>query len=744
MSIKAQVQLDGTETEKRLAHMLFDEQVHVLSTFELNQIASLTYGDESCDQIFEMITNCLRLPLDFSVLTLQKCLVITHHVLIYGSEKCVNSAWGVGRSVEVLQEFNTVLWQQERKTVGTWWNQIKGGSVDKGFPVREAAQKLHAVLQDKNEIQRLRHDKADPNSLVPVGDDKVGFVSDKVRLLMLRRRMEEQQLRRTKSNLAKASGGYGGGYNSKDGKVVVGAAHSMDEMLARAAREKKKFSDTGPVHYRASQPPQTTTTRTTRTTTPATADLLDFDPTPAPAPAVDLLDFGATPSVQTPPAAPVLDIFSPNPTVPSSGDLLAQPTTNGTSQDYLMQPKATNNGGVGATSDLLSMMTVSSDATTTTTTTTVPPPLSENTLNGIVATEPAKKSVMSSNVDRFSALDALAPPEATKPNSILAGVEAQNRILSFTSTTPTQPPMTSSSMGGGLSAPPSLEPNHPLGGQTTLSMNDGSALGGPMGGGVQEQQPPGMDNTSALGDTMGGFGGATPLGAQSMGESSVMGGGAMGGSGAMGGFGGATPLGAQSMGESSVMGGGAMGGGAMGGFGGATPLGAQSMGESSVMGGGAMGGGAMGGFGAQSMGESSVMGGGAMGGFGGAAPLGAPPQVPSPGMGESSVMGGSSLSSPYGNAPYMGDTMGNAMGEMPSMPPPMPPSDPPPMPPDDDPPSVPGSSLPTMGDRYIVGGGNPNEDDQDNGFLMGGAMGAGLGDPIAAAPAGAPPPPPPA
>jgi hypothetical protein len=45
---------------------------------------------------------------------------------------------------------------------------------------------------------------------------------------------------------------------------------------------------------------------------------------------------------------------------------------------------------------------------------------------------PVTQSVMASNEDRYAALDALAGPESKTSGSLLTGLEAQNRILSFT------------------------------------------------------------------------------------------------------------------------------------------------------------------------------------------------------------------------------------------------------------------------------------------------------------------------
>ena len=411
--LQGKAKLSGSEAKIKLADLLLDEICQVISSFELNQIASLTYGDMVCDEIFEMLEEVMSHPLDHSPLTLQKSLVVTKHIVIYGSEKTVNSAWALGRYVNNLREYNTVLIAQQRQGPDAIWQRIKGGGVDKGFPVREAAEELNALLQSREHIQMVRHTKADPNSLVPVGDDKIAFASDEVRHYLLKKRIQEQSLMHTKSNLKKERGGFGGGYQAKDGKNVVGAAHSIEEMIARANKEKQKFSDDGPLHH---QP----------------EDILAYEqPTAvAAAPEVDLLDF-SSPA----PAAPH---------IADTNDLLGTVDLLGITESA--EPRTT----LDATADLLSLMTVSA----------APPSVESKPVSAIhdsfapvsgmtqeleksigiatVAPGPAMASesksnaamnTMNANVDRFAALDELASNNGKSLGSILTGVEARNRIL---------------------------------------------------------------------------------------------------------------------------------------------------------------------------------------------------------------------------------------------------------------------------------------------------------------------------
>ncbi len=234
-----------SQAERELRPLLLDDGCQVLSTFELNKVASLTYGDLVCDEMFELIENIVAQPLNYSPLTVQKTLVVTKHILIYGSEKCVNSAYGIGKFVEGLTTFNSVLAAQQQRGANAFLQRLQGGGVDRGGPIRDAAKPLHELLKNINELQRIRNESASRDSLVPIGDDKVAFITDDVRHWILKRKIQQQEQIEIRSNLAKSEGGFGGGYMTKDGKNVVGAAHGIEEMIKMAQRDKKKFTDSG-------------------------------------------------------------------------------------------------------------------------------------------------------------------------------------------------------------------------------------------------------------------------------------------------------------------------------------------------------------------------------------------------------------------------------------------------------------------------------------------------------------------
>ena len=283
----------ANQVRQQLLSILQNPDQQSLTSLELNQWASLTYhegqhsaDDDLCEVIFQTLREVLQQPLDKTVLTLQKTLVVARHLLLVGAARVVNEAKILGPVAQPLQNYNTALLQQQQA-----WYMLKGGAVDQGEPVRTAATAFLQLLTlppAQLEHERARH--ADPAALVPVGSaTQLAFVSDPERFQNLQSHVKTLQLQ--KSNLVKADNGFGGGYASKDGKTVVGAAHSMDEMLqmAQQAEQKKKaaFSDTGtsrgaPQDFSEYVSPTAadflTTTTNTNTVAP-TADLLDFSAT---------------------------------------------------------------------------------------------------------------------------------------------------------------------------------------------------------------------------------------------------------------------------------------------------------------------------------------------------------------------------------------------------------------------------------------------------------------------------------
>jgi ENTH domain len=251
---RAKAALQGSETEQRIAVLLYDDSVQVVSSFELNQMASLTYHEctvltssrhDMMEIILEHLEQIMTNPINFSNISVQKALVVTNHLLLHGAEKvvpCIKQQ--LGRPIDSLRQYNTVLAAQQQSSSTAWLLRLKGGGVDTAGPVRDLSERIYGMLCNMQRLQFERCTSADPNSLVPVGDRKqVAFVTDEVRFEQLKKRMQEEQRIMTRSNLAKASDGFGSGYMAANGKSVVGAAHGIEEMLKQKQKEEQRFSD---------------------------------------------------------------------------------------------------------------------------------------------------------------------------------------------------------------------------------------------------------------------------------------------------------------------------------------------------------------------------------------------------------------------------------------------------------------------------------------------------------------------
>jgi hypothetical protein len=445
----------GNEGERVRRFLLLDEQVLVISTFELNKVASLSYNELVCDELFEVIENIVAQPQRSTPLALHKTVVVLKHILIYGSEKCVNSAYGIGKFIESLQNYNTVFLAQERRGPGGLIQRIKGGGVDKGEPVREATKQITVLLSNIKDLQRIRIENASKDSLVPVGNNTVGFITDEVRLIILQKRMEKQQRIELKSNLAKSEGGFGGGYNARDGKTVIGAAHGIEEMVKMASKQKKKFSDDGTpgetedekILKELMAEARAAKKETEAAKKKAEADLLGANDS-KPASDMDLLDFGGDTTTPTPSTGASADLlgghdllgaFAPapapmasmDPFAPIAGgnqwggnDLLGSttsalpPVSNDPFGVTLLAPNMDLGGGIGGTSNQIAGT-------------------AESTPQAPIASrqpDEPKKSMMASNEDRFAALDALAANLATSRVTTLDMKNAENRILGFVDT----------------------------------------------------------------------------------------------------------------------------------------------------------------------------------------------------------------------------------------------------------------------------------------------------------------------
>eukprot|EP00571_Detonula_confervacea_P006052 CAMPEP_0172313868 /NCGR_PEP_ID=MMETSP1058-20130122/21155_1 /TAXON_ID=83371 /ORGANISM="Detonula confervacea, Strain CCMP 353" /LENGTH=788 /DNA_ID=CAMNT_0013027593 /DNA_START=161 /DNA_END=2527 /DNA_ORIENTATION=- len=257
----------------------------------LNTLGGGTHGTSIANEMFELVVDLtLGKYTQHSVLALTKTIHLIQHVLLHGSETCVMNGellYRIEMVVQPLRNLNTALVEQQMvehilsnegrvgaendivlttEGIGQQLAQfgtratatmikLRGGSVDQGHPVRMAASKLYGIVSGPNNLRQLRMQQQQPSSLVPIGSTKqVGYITDEGRLQLLQEKMaaeektakqkqyqEEQRLKQTRSNLRGSSvmDSFGGGYASSNGggNRVVGAAHSLEDMIKTAKYE---------------------------------------------------------------------------------------------------------------------------------------------------------------------------------------------------------------------------------------------------------------------------------------------------------------------------------------------------------------------------------------------------------------------------------------------------------------------------------------------------------------------------
>ena len=459
------------ESVRHIENLLRDESVQVLSSLQLNQIASYTFhessianGQDLSEQIIELLGQVLSRPLEMSALTLQKTLVVVKHVLLFGAEKNLNSMQNtLHRFVPQYLEYNTALiaHQQAEKGIGVAGGvsgmlmRIQGGTVDKGGPVRQEAQTVNNLLSNRQALLLERsQQQQDLQSLVPVGStQEVAFCTDEVRWRALQKRMERERTIQVKSNLAKQSSAFGSGYNAKDGKSVVGAAHGIDEMMKQAKKAEQAFCDDG--KKQPQQTPQVSAADFADYMAPNEADLLQTGPASVNSTPIvnDLL--GEMTATTTTTSAATHDLLGFGGGAEAS--TIAAATT--TTADLL-------HGASDASSSLIPPATMfGAIAETTTTTTAASTTGTASLLDVAVSAEPAaattaaveankKKNIMSTqslnmNADPFAALDAAGGSNGTANSGTSIGLNGLSSALGaggMMSTAATPPAPLSSSL----------------------------------------------------------------------------------------------------------------------------------------------------------------------------------------------------------------------------------------------------------------------------------------------------------
>jgi len=214
--------LTGSEAQKKVGAYIYDDKVTGATSFDMHNIAALTFGETQCQEVFAIIKEGINID-ESTPLTIEKSLKLLKHLITHGAERCVDAAWDLADDVEGLESYNTALL---RGAV----HHIIGGGVDKGEPVRIVANELKELLADDSRIREERKKNADPNALVPLGS-KDDFVEPAV--------LAAQSKQPLKSNTEELGVTFGSAGQS----TVIGAAYSLEDMMKKANEQPERYFD---------------------------------------------------------------------------------------------------------------------------------------------------------------------------------------------------------------------------------------------------------------------------------------------------------------------------------------------------------------------------------------------------------------------------------------------------------------------------------------------------------------------
>jgi len=166
--LKLKLSYQNTDEERKLSELLFTEPNKtnnniVIGDQRLNSIAALTYNAASSDRIFAMLEKAI-VPTDNPWYTIHRALLVLRTIVLYGSEKAIDSSIQITRYVYMLQDYNSALVKKSRFS-------LTSGGTDYGAPVRAEAKILVSILSTDESIRNARIKAREGQaSLVPIGD----------------------------------------------------------------------------------------------------------------------------------------------------------------------------------------------------------------------------------------------------------------------------------------------------------------------------------------------------------------------------------------------------------------------------------------------------------------------------------------------------------------------------------------------------------------------------------------------
>lgn len=231
----------GTKVEKLGAKILLDDGIPCLNTNAsyCSEFAILSKKESERRRLYDLLQNILGRPGEYSPQSVLKALELVSYLLSHGSDFCVEyTCTELQLQIGFMKEYNSAIILNEKNIL----YRIKGGSSDKGEPVRELAEELEQLLitntqqsllkmRDMNLLKAKTAMMASKANNGPSNEDLMvdfggGNVSHK----------KENKM---------TSGGFGSGLGGKKkGKqLVVGAQYTLEDMLAEQRNRPMTYCD---------------------------------------------------------------------------------------------------------------------------------------------------------------------------------------------------------------------------------------------------------------------------------------------------------------------------------------------------------------------------------------------------------------------------------------------------------------------------------------------------------------------
>ena len=319
---------DGSYSDicQRLGSLLCNDGLLELNELEKNKMVALTFpstdnnsissSSNCCGDMYDLCHDLLTCPEVLSVICYTKIFDFLKHLILYGPTQ--SSLVNAKRLIYPLFDTITATPVRNYRTYNTALQQptnllqkVIGGRVDRGAPVRHASNTVYTLLSmDEASLIHKRDTLITPTS-TPVVTEEVRCQYLQQQIKQARYQIQKNQQRLHPSHNPNTVGGYGSGTER-----VVGAAHSLEDMLQVASQKKQQHSyrdqPTKPTEQdlreqetirklqlevqqqQQQQPPDvndlfgfptsipTTTTTTTVVASTPQEDLLDFTSTPTP------------------------------------------------------------------------------------------------------------------------------------------------------------------------------------------------------------------------------------------------------------------------------------------------------------------------------------------------------------------------------------------------------------------------------------------------------------------------------